>query len=69
MAESIHNEVVLALLLLDEDEQDQKNIEERQCWIQPWLTKRETLGAFNTIFQDVKMDPQKCRAFIRMNNT
>ena len=50
MAESIHNEVVLALLLLDEDEQDQKNIEERQCWIQSWLAKRETLGAFNTIF-------------------
>ena len=69
MAESIQDEVVLALLLLDEDEKDQKNIEERQCWIQPLLTKRETLGAFNTKFQDVRMDPQKCRAYIRMNNT
>ena len=69
MSVSIQDEVVLALLLLDEDEEEQKGVPERQCWIQPWLEKRETHGAFHTIFQDVRMDPQKCRAYIRMSNT
>jgi len=32
------------------------------------LEKRETHGAFHTIFQEIRMHPQKCRAYIRMNN-
>ena len=44
-------------LLLDEDEQ--KSAPKRQCWIQSRLEKRENHGAFHTIFQDVRMDPQK----------
>ena len=68
MAASIQDEVVLALLLLDKDEEGKKDALKRKCWVQPWLGKRETHGAFHTIFQDVRMDPQKCREYIRMNN-
>ena len=63
-----YEEIVLALLLLEEDE-DLEEANERQCWVKPWLLKREDLGLFHTIFQEIRYDSKKCKDFIRMNNS
>ena len=63
----IDDEKILALLLLDEDDQE-RSISKRKCWVQPLLEKRNVFGAFHTIFQEVRDDPKKCRDYIRMSN-
>lgn len=63
----IRNKVILALLLLEDDEEG-KTKTERACWVQPCLAKRNELGAFHTIFQEIRYDPRRCRDYIRMNN-
>ncbi|XP_057290913.1 uncharacterized protein LOC130613611 [Hydractinia symbiolongicarpus] len=64
----INREVILALLLLDEEEEEDREEPPRNCWVQPWLGNRECLGAFHTIFNEIKNDEKKCRGYIRMNN-
>ena len=60
--------VVLAFLLLEDDEENEGYQIERQYWVQPCLAKREQFGAFHTIFQEIRNDPKRCREYIRMNN-
>ena len=60
--------VVLAFLLLEDDEESEGDQIERQYWVQPCLAKREQFGAFHTIFQEIRNDPKRCREYIRMNN-
>ena len=47
--------VVLAFLLLEDDEENEGDQIERQYWVQPCLAKREQFGAFHTIFQRLEM--------------
>ena len=58
---------VLALLLLEDEESENEELE-RKHWVQPCLAKREQLGAFHTIFQEIRNDPKRCRDYIRMQN-
>lgn len=67
--ETIQDEQVLALLLLIDDEDNDKVVRKKACWVQPWLARRNKLGAYHTLFQELKDDPKKCRDYIRMNNT
>ena len=65
----VRAKVILALLLLEEEEEnDEKEEIERKYWVQPCLAKREQLGAYHTIFQEIRKDPRRCRDYIRMNN-
>ena len=66
---TIQDEQALALLLLDDDEESDKVTRKRACWVQPWLGRRKELGAYHTLFQEIKGDSKKCRDYIRMNNT
>ena len=66
---TIQDEQALALLLLDDDEESDKVTRKRACWVQPWLGRRKKLGAYHTLFQEIKGDSKKCRDYIRMNNT
>ena len=61
-------EIILALLLLDDDEDVNESAVERSCWVRPWLSNRDVYGAYHRIFQEVRHDAQSCRKFIRMDN-
>ena len=64
----VRTKAILALLLLHEEEDDDNNKVERRYWVQPCLAKREELGVFRTIFQEVRYDQRRCRDYIRMSN-
>lgn len=65
----VRTKAILALLLVEDDEENEKNEAiERKYWVQPCLAKREQLGAFHTIFQEIRSDPKRCRDYIRMQN-
>ena len=69
--EGIDENVVIALLLLQEDEEDEatkRNISEKQCRVRPLLQNREYVGAYYTTFQEVGANPQECRGFIRIDD-
>ena len=54
---------VIALLLLEDEESENEELE-RKHWVQPCLVKREQLGAFHTIFQEIRNDPKRCRDYV-----
>ena len=64
----IRARAIIALLLLEEEEDNEDEEVERKYWVQPCLAKREQLGAFHTIFQEIRNDPRRCRDYIRMQN-
>ena len=59
----------MALLLADEEEEKIKS-KPRTMWIRPWMQRRRTDGAFNTIFKELKEeDADGFKGYIRMNLT
>ena len=68
-SQNMDERVVIAILLLDEEEKEEKcKLVKKQCWIRPWLQKRNVFGDYHTIFQEIITDNQSCRRFIRMGN-
>ena len=60
--------VVLALMLLDDEEAQKKNPIVRNNWVEHWLQNRKLFGAYHTLFQEIRNVPKKCRDYIRMDN-
>ena len=61
-------QVIAAIALLPDDEEENENNQERTQWIRPWLSKRQTEGAFHTLFQQLKKeDPEGFRNYVRLD--
>ena len=44
-----------------------KQRKKRKCWVRPWIGRRNALGAYNTLLQELHIeDPQQLRSFLRM---
>ena len=43
-------------LLLDGEDEEKENVQERSQWVQPWIARRKSDGAFYTIFQELKQE-------------
>ena len=57
-------------LLLDDEDEEKENVQERSQWVRPWITRKKSDGAFYTIFQDLKQeDAEEFRGYIRLNTT
>ena len=53
-------------LLLDDEDEEKENVQERSQWVRPWIAKRKSDGAFYTMFQE---DAEGFRGYIRLNTT
>ena len=53
-------------LLLDDEDEEKENVQERSQWVRPWIAKGKSDGAFYTIFQE---DAEGFRGYIRLNTT
>ena len=59
----------IALLLNDEDE-EKENVQERSQWVQPWIARRKHDGAFYAIFQELKQeDAEGFGGYVKLNTT
>ena len=56
----------LALLLLDEDENENRR-QDRSCWVRPWVANRLQFGAFHSLFYELRKDERSFKEFIRMD--
>lgn len=56
----------LALLLLDEDENDDEKTE-RQYWVRPWVAKRAEFGLYHSLFSELQEDEKAFKEFLRMD--
>ena len=55
-------------LLLDDEDEEKKNVQEPSQWVRPWITRRKPDGAFYTIFQELKQeDAEGFRGYVRLN--
>ena len=52
--------------LLDDEDEEKENVQERSQWVRPWIAKGKSDGAFYTIFQE---DAEGFRGYIRLNTT
>ena len=44
-----------------------KQRKKRKCWVRPWIGRRNALGTYNTLLQELHIeDPQQLRSFLRM---
>ena len=44
-----------------------KQRKKRKCWVRPWIGRRNALGAYDTLLQELHIeDPQQLRSFLRM---
>ena len=48
-------------LLLDDEDEEKENVQERSQWVRPWITRKKSDGAFYTIFQDLKQEDAEGR--------
>ena len=64
-------QVIAALaLLLDDEDEEKENIQERSQWVQPWIARRKSDGAFYTIFQELKQEnAEGFRGYVRLNTS
>ena len=64
-------QVIAAIaLLLDDEDEEKENVQERSQWVRPWIARRKSDGAFYTIFQELKQeDGEGFRGYIRLNTT
>ena len=69
MMSNVQSIAAIALLLDDEDE-EKENVQERSQWVRPWIARRKPDGAFYTIFQELKQeDAEGFRGYVRLNTT
>ena len=64
-------QVIAAItLLLDDEDEEMENVQERSQWVLPWIARRKPDGAFYTIFQELKHeDAEGFRGYERLNTT
>ena len=64
-------QVIAAIaLLLDDEDEEKENVQERSQWVRPWIARRKSDGAFYTIFQELKQeDAEGSRGSVRLNTT
>ena len=64
-------QVIAALaLLLDDEDEEKENIQERSQWVQQWIARRKSDGAFYTIFQELKQEnAEGFRGYVRLNTS
>ena len=62
------NVLITSLALLLDEERRKKKQTKRSIWIRPWLERRKTGGAFQTIFKELKEgDPEGFKGYVRMD--
>ena len=64
-----NTQVIAAVaLLLDDEEETEDNVRQRTVWVRPWMARRETDGAFYTIFRELKEeDAEGFRGYVRLD--
>ena len=64
-------QVIAAItLLLDDEDEEMENVQERSQWVLPWIARRKPDGAFYTIFQELKHEgAEGFRGYLRLNTT
>ena len=64
-------QVITAIaLLLDDEDEEKENVQERSQWVRPWIARRKPDGAIYTIFQELKQeDAEWFRGYVRLNTT
>ena len=64
-------QVIAAItLLLDDEDEEMENVQERSQWVLPWIARRKPDGAFYTIFQELKHEgAEGFRGYERLNTT
>ena len=64
-------QVIAAIaLLLDDEDEEKENVQERSQWVRPWIARRKSDGAFYTIFQELKQeDTEGFRGYVMLNTT
>ena len=64
-------QVIAAIaLLLDDEDEEKENVQERSQWVRPWIARRKPDGSFYTIFQELKQeDAEGFRGYVRLNTT
>ena len=62
--------ITAIVLLLDGEDEEKENVQERSQWVWPWIARRKSDGAFYTIFQELKQeDAEGFRGYVRLNTT
>ena len=64
-------QVIAAIaLVLDDEDEEKQNVQERSQWVRPWIARRKSARAFYTIFQELKQeDAERFRSYVRLNTT
>ena len=62
--------IAAIVLLLDEEDEDKENVQERSQWVRAWIARRKPSGAFYTVFQELTQeDAEGFRGYVRLNTT
>ena len=60
----------VALLLEEEEEDIDENTEvNTKTWVRPWIYNRQNAGAFHTLFNELKLDNQAFKEYLRLDKT
>ena len=62
--------IAAIVLLLDEEDEDKENVQERSQWVRAWIARRKPSGAFYIVFQELTQeDAEGFRGYVRLNTT
>ena len=65
MAEIRKRQAAAAIVILNHYKKKEKK---RRWWVRPWLARRNAMGAYNNLMQEMIVeDPQQFRIFTRMS--
>ena len=57
-------------LLLDDEDEEKENVQERSQWVRPWIARIKSDGAYYPIFQELEQeDVEGFRGYVRLNTT